>query len=204
MKKLALAAASLVALVTTGPAAAAIVTDQSQTEARGAWSSIQSNYWNQSFTAGYDNSTGAGFYLYPYGATTGSVTIGLYATEQVSMGGIALASGTVTANVNSWADVTWDRVALVAGQTYWLTLQSASNLYVAYGATRYAGGTVKAFGADYSYNGTYDLAFRTYADNAPAAAAVPEPATWGLMLLGFGLVGAGMRSRRVRFARAAA
>jgi len=30
------------------------------------------------------------------------------------------------------------------------------------------------------------------------AAAVPEPATWGLMLLGFGLVGAGARSRRRR------
>jgi len=29
-------------------------------------------------------------------------------------------------------------------------------------------------------------------------AAVPEPATWGLMLTGFGLVGAGLRSRRTR------
>jgi hypothetical protein len=29
-----------------------------------------------------------------------------------------------------------------------------------------------------------------------AQAAVPEPATWGLMLAGFGLVGAGLRSRR--------
>ena len=26
--------------------------------------------------------------------------------------------------------------------------------------------------------------------------AVPEPATWGMLLLGFGLVGAGMRSRK--------
>ncbi|TRW17609.1 PEPxxWA-CTERM sorting domain-containing protein [Glacieibacterium frigidum] len=29
-----------------------------------------------------------------------------------------------------------------------------------------------------------------------AVAAVPEPATWGLMIVGFGLVGAGMRKRR--------
>lgn len=39
---------------------------------------------------------------------------------------------------------------------------------------------------------------------AANAAAVPEPATWGMMLLGFGLAGASMRSRRrstsVRFA----
>jgi len=30
----------------------------------------------------------------------------------------------------------------------------------------------------------------------PVVAPVPEPATWGLMLLGFGMVGAGLRSRR--------
>lgn len=36
------------------------------------------------------------------------------------------------------------------------------------------------------------------------AAAVPEPASWGMMLLGLGMVGAGLRSRRVRFAHAAA
>lgn len=32
------------------------------------------------------------------------------------------------------------------------------------------------------------------------AGGVPEPATWGLMLLGFGLVGGSMRRRRARFA----
>jgi len=33
-----------------------------------------------------------------------------------------------------------------------------------------------------------------------AAAGVPEPATWGLMLLGFGLMGSSMRRRRARTA----
>jgi hypothetical protein len=32
---------------------------------------------------------------------------------------------------------------------------------------------------------------------ANASAAVPEPATWGMMLLGFGMVGAGMRRRKL-------
>jgi len=38
----------------------------------------------------------------------------------------------------------------------------------------------------------------------PTLAAVPEPATWSLMLLGFGMVGAGLRTRRrsVTFANA--
>ena len=42
----------------------------------------------------------------------------------------------------------------------------------------------------------------TFADSivlTPAVAAVPEPATWGMLILGFGLTGAAMR-RRVRFA----
>jgi len=33
---------------------------------------------------------------------------------------------------------------------------------------------------------------------SPAVPPVPEPITWGLMLLGFGMVGAGLRSRRRR------
>jgi hypothetical protein len=36
--------------------------------------------------------------------------------------------------------------------------------------------------------------------NFSAMNAVPEPATWGLMLLGFGLMGASMRRRRTRVA----
>jgi hypothetical protein len=32
----------------------------------------------------------------------------------------------------------------------------------------------------------------------PVAAAVPEPATWGMMILGFGMIGAASRSRKVK------
>lgn len=42
-----------------------------------------------------------------------------------------------------------------------------------------------------------DINVRVFATVTPAAAAVPEPATWGMMILGFGVVGAAMR-RRVR------
>lgn len=34
-------------------------------------------------------------------------------------------------------------------------------------------------------------------DGGPGIGVVPEPATWGMMILGFGLVGAGLRRRRV-------
>lgn len=49
---------------------------------------------------------------------------------------------------------------------------------------------LNAFRSDCDYN---DLVF-SFTNTATAA--VPEPATWAAMLLGFGLVGAGMRSRR--------
>jgi len=52
--------------------------------------------------------------------------------------------------------------------------------------------------------GRYTIAVRGTATGATSigssisfsAPAVPEPATWGLMLVGFGVVGAGLRSRR--------
>jgi hypothetical protein len=48
------------------------------------------------------------------------------------------------------------------------------------------------FGA---YTLTFDGPGTTFADNGTA---VPEPATWGLMLVGFGMLGASMRYRRRR------
>jgi len=40
--------------------------------------------------------------------------------------------------------------------------------------------------------------------DAPLIGAVPEPATWALMLVGFGLVGGSLRARRGRTTIAAA
>jgi len=45
----------------------------------------------------------------------------------------------------------------------------------------------------------YDNAdFGQYTLTIANAAAVPEPATWGLMVLGFGMIGAAARSRKVK------
>jgi len=61
--------------------------------------------------------------------------------------------------------------------------------------------------APFSTTIRYQLTFTgagTFNDSAQLAAAVPEPATWGLMLLGFGAMGGMLRTRRqaprVRFA----
>jgi hypothetical protein len=68
------------------------------------------------------------------------------------------------------------------------------------------GGTGRFLGADGVFTGIGTANTSTRPSIVSLTfAAVPEPATWATMLLGFGLVGASMRRRRVgyRFARAA-
>jgi PEP-CTERM motif len=73
----------------------------------------------------------------------------------------------------------------------------------AYFSTNYAGGSV------YSFTGypaglvgpasPFDVGFQTFVDTA--AAAVPEPTSWALMIAGFGFVGGAMRRRGAKLAR---
>ncbi|WP_156363669.1 PEPxxWA-CTERM sorting domain-containing protein [Sphingomonas sp. Leaf357] len=44
----------------------------------------------------------------------------------------------------------------------------------------------------------YTVGGNTVTVNIGQAAAVPEPATWGLMILGFGMIGAAARSRKIK------
>jgi PEP-CTERM motif len=62
------------------------------------------------------------------------------------------------------------------------------------------GGTVSSEVASYiTASGTFDVQTITSL-NFQAISGVPEPATWALLLMGFGGVGAALRSRRVRIA----
>lgn len=75
-----------------------------------------------------------------------------------------------------------------------------------------AAGTEMAYLDQYSLDaGTYTIAYSGSAVGVPAsigssitfaAGAVPEPATWAMMITGFGLVGGMARSRKVRAALA--
>jgi hypothetical protein len=59
----------------------------------------------------------------------------------------------------------------------------------------YAGGvSYNINGSGFTPNASRDFAFRTYVDTSVAA--VPEPGTWSLLILGVGLTGAVARRRR--------
>lgn len=47
-----------------------------------------------------------------------------------------------------------------------------------------------------SFLSTTNTAFGPILDNVAVSGAVPEPATWGLMILGFGFIGGSLRQRR--------
>ncbi|MBN8808581.1 MAG: PEPxxWA-CTERM sorting domain-containing protein [Sphingomonas sp.] len=77
-------------------------------------------------------------------------------------------------------------------------------LYLTFGSSLSNGGTVNLSlrapteGNQPEYQGR--SAFTTVSGAAVQVAAVPEPATWGMMIMGFGLMGAGLRSRKTKVA----
>jgi len=63
--------------------------------------------------------------------------------------------------------------------------------------------SVVGTGSDSLVFGAYNDPAFTYLDNVSVSAAVPEPATWALSIVGFGLLGATVRRRRQQAAATA-
>jgi hypothetical protein len=123
-------------------------------------------------------------------------------------------NGVPATRTPTWIDFDLTGMNLVAGQKYTALLSSTSARYglifgpdiniftgQALGGDAYADGRFFATGQnDATCNrGICDANFRF---TASTPAAVPEPASWALMIGGFGLAGAAMRRRpaTVRFA----
>lgn len=142
------------------------------------------------------------------GTTTGTVTFSLLsgagttgttlATQTVTVSGLTFRTGT------TFFDVFTGSVGLVTGQTYTALLTGASsNLSLLFGPN--SGQTADAYLPGFLIkNNTLDQACtnNAYCDanfrftTAAAAGAVPEPASWGMMLIGFGMLGGSIRYRR--------
>jgi hypothetical protein len=191
-------AAGVYALAAPAIANAATVIDQQQTITADYIAGFSQTGLAQSFKQSSSNITGGGVYLTAaVGSGAGSLTIALYTNLPNVSGANLLASGSANYSANNqWIDVAFTPTSIFANQTYYLVFSGTSGYGLAGSVNNpYALGQTYANPGYQSFTG-FDYAFRTYSNTAVAA--VPEPATWGMMILGFGMIGAASRSRKVK------
>lgn len=170
----------------------------------------------QSFTAIDTNlsSFGLQFQTFNSGSTAASVLFRLLAGD--GLGGTQIYSRSLTlpndlpARTGTFFDFDITGANVVLGQRYTAVVSTSTNRYgialgpeyniftgVALGGDAYAGGQAY-FGttpfANCTNPGPCDLNFRVTGTNATPA--VPEPSTWAMLLVGFGIVGATRRRSR--------
>jgi hypothetical protein len=170
-------------------------------------SQVQVEYFGpigQSFTAIDDQLVSIGFKLGTLNASfpNDPVTVDLY--SGAGTGGTLLASDTLTLpdylDGTAFTDFDFSGTTLSVGGIYSAVVSIVgSSPHTGIGlssADPYSGGA--AFGqnlGDAGCNpGACDLAFQVVGTSA--AGALPEPATWAMMILGFGAAGAALRQRR--------
>ena len=190
----------------------------------GTLRAVQIQYFGpvaQSFTAFSDTLTSVGFQFETInpGSANVPISFNLYAGETLT--GTSLYSGAfdlpfAVPTTPTWYDIALPDVAVTDGATYSLVLNSTSartavalgpdyNIYNGQplGPDAYAGG--HAFANRILYpnctgpNNNCDLNFRLTGESFDTAPGVPEPDSWALLILGFGVVGGALRgSRRQR------
>lgn len=134
--------------------------------------------------------------------TTGSVTFSLFAQN----GDTALASQTTNLSgltfrtLGGFVDVFAGSVALTAGTTYRAVLSSdSSSLALGYnnvGDAYVLGALTRRTNSDAACVAGSNRCDANFRYSVQPVAAVPEPASWALMLTGFALVGGAARYRR--------
>ena len=175
----------------------------------------------QSFTAFTDTISSVGFQfgsLNPAQANN-AITLNIFAGETLTGASLFSTSFTLPASINSrtptWFDVALPDLAITNGALYSLVLTTGSSARNAVavgpgfnvqtgqptGGDAYTGG--RAFANRQLYSNCAntaasicDLNFRVTGDRL--AAAVPEPASWALLILGFAVTGNALRSRGKR------
>jgi hypothetical protein len=210
LKVIAIAAALLSGpCLLSAPAMASVVVDQNQPDAISGFAYLgATNVTAQSFQQTANNIAGAGIFLAGgyWGGVSVDVTIALW-TGLPGSGGTFRTSGTATATVDdAWLDVFWSPVAITPGTTEYLLFSTPGNdnwnYAVAYSYPNpYSAGQI--YYNESPYYPDHDATFRTYSDTA-FNAAVPEPSTWAMMVLGFAGVGFMAYRRRSQVAALAA
>jgi hypothetical protein len=193
-----LAAFALAAATVQLPAAAAPILDQDHPAPGAPFCVVTITDWcGQSFRQTNTNISGTSIYLMgSEGGRTenGTLTISVYDSYGAAglSGLVGSGSTTITGNFVGFVDVFWAPAAVSTGTQYYMVVASTNNAFAAFSTATYANGNALFRGADQN---SYDLAFRTFADDS-AAQAVPEPGAMALMGLGLaGLAGA-LRKKR--------
>ena len=148
--------------------------------------------FNTSLSTNVGSSGGIGQYLYPSAQFFGLGTQG--AVTEYRATGPSYLTGSTQVNFNT-----------TSGTTMFLngaaSVYGVSSSYVSNSAIMATGTilnkTIAGVGA-VAGSYVYTVGGNTVTINVGQAAAVPEPATWGLMVLGFGMIGAAARSRKVK------
>lgn len=184
------AALAVVVLFCTGAARAAPVADQQAAPFGG--SLYEGFEWQQQVTSGLSGLLSG---LTLYGAGT-NVTVRVNTGDGFYSGPYAFSRTVQLASGGTFIDTSSANIQLAAGQRFVIDLINGGDGNISAAAAPYAGGPLYLnLGApsDFTTCCNMTLAFQTFVESS---APVPEPASWLLMLVGFGGAGALLRRRR--------
>lgn len=208
------ALAALLAVASLAPAGRALADPVTVTSGTRGASIVSLGPIGQSFVASDPllNSFGFQFAVANAGQADASIAFSLLAGAGLSGPVLTTRSATLsslTGRTPSWYDFDLTGTALILGQSYTAVVSSPSTrLALIFGPNlstsgvpasgdAYAPGALFSTRAIDSYcttSGACDANFRTA--TSAVVAAVPEPATWAMLLTGFTIVGAAARRRR--------
>ena len=218
MMKFVAAAALAAALTTLAPSAVSAATIQVVSGSGIRSTTLFNGPIGQSFTSIDSTLTSVGFQFQLFNTPQANTPFTLQLLNGSGLGGTQVYStqftlpNTIPTSGLNWYDFSLPSVAVNSGSAYTFVLSNSSLRYgvvlgpdvniqtgVPLSGDAYTGG--QAFGVQSYPNcpntpvSACDLNFRV--NGTTAIAAVPEPATWAMMIAGFGLVGGALRRRRV-------
>ncbi len=158
--------------------------------------------------------TALGWWTTDRGRTFADHRVSIWNDSGMLLGAVDIAAG--PANDGVWRFVDVAPIALLAGGTYFIGgrdlfddgddyITSVDTLVLAPGLT-FLGSAVSNSGAGFAFPGNIDFITTggrfgpNFRFETAGGGVIPEPATWAMLIAGFGLVGSAMRRRNGRIA----
>ncbi len=184
-----------------GPAAGELLTGPPQQGAGYYAVTSNANFNHPSFTSFGDHTTGSGLYLVANGATVADATV--YRSSNIAVTpGKTYSFGAYFANAYPASPANIDfLVSLNGGPATSIGMYTIPNGTGVWNSAAYTFGSGTATSVTLSFiDRNLEPSGNDFGIDDVTLRAVPEPATWAMMIAGFGLVGMGLRRRTVAFA----